>query len=201
MSDALNPAERTQALAHLKFARVGPRKLRRVADAIRGKTVREALVLLKFSGVFASEPMEKLLRSAVANAENNHNMASDGLYITKVTVDGGPGGSYTRRLDPRAQGRAAFKRKRMSHVTIAVGPTPPKHQPKKKSGASIALSTVDSRRRSVAAPAPAQRTRKPKAAAPARLAAPVPAPAPAPEPVIESEPATVPEQTADGDAQ
>ncbi len=160
-------AERSQALAHLKFARVGPRKLRRVADAIRGKTVREALVLLQFSGVFASEPIEKLLRSAVANAENNHNMATDGLFVTKITVDGGPGGSYMRRLDPRAQGRAAFKRKRMSHVTIAVGHTPPKHQPKKKPGASIALSTLDSRRRSVAAagtPPPARRTRKPKAA-------------------------------------
>lgn len=159
-------AERSQAFAHLKFARVGPRKLRRVADAIRGKSVREALVLLQFSGVFASEPIEKLLKSAVANAENNHNMATDGLFVTKITVDGGPGGSYTRRLDPRAQGRAAFKRKRMSHVTIAVGSTPPKHQPKKKSGASIALSTVDTRRRNVAAgAAPARRTRKPKAAA------------------------------------
>jgi len=145
---------------------VGPRKLRRVADAIRGKTVREALVLLQFSGVFASEPIEKLLKSAVANAENNHNMATDGLFVTKITVDGGPGGSYTRRLDPRAQGRAAFKRKRMSHVTIAVGSMPPKHQPKKKPGASIALSTVDTRRRNVAAgAAPKRRARKPKAAA------------------------------------
>ncbi len=164
----LEQAERSEALAHLKFARVGPRKLRRVADAIRGKTVREALVLLQFSGVFASEPIEKLLRSAVANAENNHAMTTDGLFVTKITVDGGPGGSYTRRLDPRAQGRAAFKRKRMSHVTIAVGHTPPKHQPKKRSGASIALSTIDSRRRNVAAAVgatPARRTRKPKAAA------------------------------------
>ena len=160
--------ERSQALAHLKFARMGPRKLRRVADAIRGKSVREALVLLQFSGVFASEPLEKLLKSAVANAENNHSMATDDLYITKITVDGGPGGSYTRRLDPRAQGRAAFKRKRMSHVTIAVGSTPPKKQPKKKSGASIALSTVETRRRAAATPAkkaPAKRARKPKAAA------------------------------------
>jgi large subunit ribosomal protein L22 len=158
-------AERTQALAHLKFARVGPRKLRRVADAIRGKKVREALVLLQFSGVFASEPIEKLLKSAVANAENNHSMATDDLYVTKITVDGGPGGSYTRRLDPRAQGRAAFKRKRMSHVTIAVGHTPPKHQPKRRSGASIALSTVETRRRNVATPpaTPPKRTRKPKA--------------------------------------
>ena len=160
--------ERALAFAHLKFARMGPRKLRRVADAIRGLSVREALVLLKFSGVFASEPLEKLLRSAVANAENNHDMAADELYVAKITVDGGPGGGITKRLDPRAQGRAAFKRKRMSHVTIAVGPTPPKRQPKKRSGASIALSTADSRRRAAAAPAakaPAKRTRKPKAAA------------------------------------
>jgi large subunit ribosomal protein L22 len=164
----MQTAERSEALAHLKFARVGPRKLRRVADAIRGKKVREALVLLQFSGVFASEPIEKLLKSAVANAENNHNMVTDDLYVTKITVDGGPGGSYTRRLDPRAQGRAAFKRKRMSHVTIAVGHTPPKHQPKRRSGASIALSTVETRRRTAATtPAAApKRTRKPKAESP-----------------------------------
>jgi large subunit ribosomal protein L22 len=158
-------AERSQALAHLKFARVGPRKLRRVADAIRGKTVREALVLLKFSGVFASEPIEKLLRSALANAENNHSMATDDLYVTKITVDSGPGGGFTKRLDPRAQGRAAFKRKRMSHVTIAIGPTPPKKQPKRRSGASIAISTKESRRAAAVAPAPAKRTRKKAAAA------------------------------------
>jgi large subunit ribosomal protein L22 len=160
-------AARSQAFAHLKFARVGPRKLRRVADAIRGRSVKEALVLLKFSGVFASEPIEKLLRSAVANAENNHDMPSDDLYITKITVDGGPGGGITKRLDPRAQGRAAFKRKRMSHVTIAVGLTPPKKQPKHRPGASIELSSVDSRRRAAAAPAKARapRTRKPKPAA------------------------------------
>ena len=89
--------ERTEALAHLKFARMGPRKLRRIADAIRGKTVREALVLLKFAGVFASEPIEKLLRSAVANAENNHDMSSDGLYVSRITVDGGPAGGRSSR--------------------------------------------------------------------------------------------------------
>lgn len=161
---ALPAAERQEAVAHLKFARMGPRKLRRVADAIRGKTVREALVLLKFAGVFASAPLEKLLKSAVANAENNHNMSSDGLYITKITVDGGPGGGMTKRLDPRAQGRAAFKRKRMSHVTIAVGSTPPKHEPRRRPGASIALSTVASRQTRAASAKPA-RTRRKKAAA------------------------------------
>ena len=157
-------AARTEAVAHLKFARIGPRKLRRVADAIRGKTVREALVLLKFSGVFAAEPMEKLLRSAVANAENNHNMAGDGLFVSRVTVDGGPGGGFTKRLDPRAQGRAAFKRKRLSHVTIAVSAQPPKHQPKQRPGAAIGMSTVTQRqtRAASARPArPARRTNQP----------------------------------------
>jgi large subunit ribosomal protein L22 len=153
------------AVAHLKFARMGPRKLRRVADAIRGKSVREALVLLQFSGVFASEPLEKLLKSAVANAENNHNMSSDGLFITKITVDGGPGGGITKRLDPRAQGRANFKRKRMSHVTIAVGATPAKRQPRKRPGASIALSTVESRRVQAASAKPSTSRRKKAAAA------------------------------------
>jgi large subunit ribosomal protein L22 len=142
--------ERTEAVAHLKFARVGPRKLRRVADAIRGKTVREALVLLKFAGVFAAEPIEKLLKSAVANAENNHDMSSDGLYVTRITVDGGPGGGFTKRLDPRAQGRAAFKRKRLSHVTIAVSAQPPKHQPKQRPGAAIGLKTRAQRQAQVA---------------------------------------------------
>jgi large subunit ribosomal protein L22 len=161
-------SERPQvAVAHLKFARVGPRKLRRVADAIRGKSVREALVLLKFSGVFASEPLEKLLKSAVANAENNHNMSGDGLFITKITVDGGPGGGMTKRLDPRAQGRANFKRKRMSHVTIAVGATAPKRQPRQRSGAAIALSTLESRRAQVASAKPVTTRRKKAAAKPA----------------------------------
>ncbi|MGD0051406.1 MAG: 50S ribosomal protein L22 [Vulcanimicrobiaceae bacterium] len=158
--------ERTEAVAHLKFARMGPRKLRRVADAIRGRSVREALVLLQFAGVFAADPIAKLLRSAVANAENNHDLSSDGLFITRITVDGGPGGGFTKRLDPRAQGRAAFKRKRLSHVTIAVGPTPPKHQPKRRSGASIALSTREERQTKAASakPAPQRRKKKPAAA-------------------------------------
>jgi large subunit ribosomal protein L22 len=156
---------RTEAVAHLKFARMGPRKLRRIADAIRGKTVREALVLLKFSGVFASEPIEKLLRSAVANAENNHDMDSDGLFITRITVDGGPGGGFTKRLDPRAQGRAAFKRKRLSHVTIAVGPQPPKRQPKQRSGAAIGLKTLTQRQAQAATATPARGRKKQTAAA------------------------------------
>jgi len=152
--------QKNEAVAHLKFARMGPRKLRRVADAIRGKSVREALILLKFSGVFAAAPLERLLKSAVANAGNNHNMDTDELYVTRIIVDGGPGGGFTKRLDPRAQGRAAFKRKRLSHVTIAVGPDQPKKQPRKRSGASIVMSTATTRQ--AAATAPARRSRAPR---------------------------------------
>jgi len=135
-----------QAVAHLKFVRMGPRKLRRVADAIRGKSVREALALLQFAGVFASEPIEKLVRSAVANAGNNHDMNTDELYITRITVDGGPGGRFTKRLDPRAQGRAYFKRKRLSHVTVVVGEQPPQKKPKARPGASVQTKRAPARR-------------------------------------------------------
>lgn len=126
-----------QAVAHLRFVRTAPRKLRRVADAIRGKSVREALVVLKFAEVYAAEPIERLVRSAVANAGNNHDMNADELYIARITVDGGPGGRFTKRLDPRAQGRAAFKRKRLSHVTVIVSETPPVKPHKRRAGASV----------------------------------------------------------------
>jgi large subunit ribosomal protein L22 len=151
-----------EAVAHLKFARMAPRKLRRVADAIRGKSVREALVLLQFAGVFAAEPLEKLLRSAIANAGNNHDMNTDELYVTRITVDGGPGGRFTKRLDPRAQGRANFKRKRMSHVTVAVGEEPLVKKRPMRGGASIGLKRASARKTASAgaasaAKAPAKR--------------------------------------------
>ena len=170
MAATTDTQTRTEALAHLKFARMGPRKLRRVADAIRGRKVQEALTLLKFSLVFASEPIEKLLRSAIANAENNYNMSTDDLYVTKITVDGGPGGGFTKRLDPRAQGRANFKRKRMSHVTIVVGSEPPR-KVKRLSGASIAVPKTAARPRAGAAPAAPARSRKTKEAAAAGASA------------------------------
>lgn len=150
MSVDANVPAKTTAAAHLKFARMGPRKLRRVADAIRGKSVREALVLLKFAGVYASEPMEKLVKSAVANAGNNYDMNTDDLYIVRVTVDGGPGGRFTKRLDPRAQGRAYFKRKRMSHVTVIVGEAPVAKAPRQKSGAAISMTHQPAARRRTA---------------------------------------------------
>lgn len=133
---------RTQAAAHLRFVRMGPRKLRRVADAIRGMSVREALVTLKFADVYAAEPIERLLRSAIANAGNNHEMNTDELFIATITVDGGPGGRFTKRLDPRAQGRAYFKRKRLSHVSVVVSETPPTKIRRKRAGASVTVAQI-----------------------------------------------------------
>jgi large subunit ribosomal protein L22 len=133
------------AVAHLRFVRMAPRKLRRVADAIRGKSVREALVMLKFADVYAAEPIEKLVRSAVANAGNNHDMNTDDLYIARITVDGGPGGRFTKRLDPRAQGRAYFKRKRLSHVTVVVSEQPPAKPRRKRAGSSVQVARTTRR--------------------------------------------------------
>lgn len=161
----MNSTERTQAVAHLKFARMGPRKLRRVADAIRGKSVKEALTLLKFAGVFAAEPIEKLVRSAVANAENNHDMNADELFIAKIMVDGGPGGGFTKRLDPRAQGRANFKRKRLSHVTVIVAERPgTKHTAARKTAETSKTKSAGSRK-APARKAPARKKKTAKAGA------------------------------------
>jgi large subunit ribosomal protein L22 len=137
--------QQQKAVAHLRFVRTAPRKLRRVADAIRGKSVREALVMLKYADVYAAEPIEKLVRSAVANAGNNHDMNTDELYIARITVDGGPGGRFTKRLDPRAQGRAYFKRKRLSHVTVVVSEQPPAKPRRKRAGASVQLARTTRR--------------------------------------------------------
>jgi large subunit ribosomal protein L22 len=163
-STSSGQAATQQAVAHLKFVRMAPRKLRRVADAIRGKSVREALVMLQFAGVYASEPIEKLVRSAVANAGNNHDMNTDELYITRITVDGGPGGRFTKRLDPRAQGRAYFKRKRLSHVTVVVSEQPPQKKRKIRAGASVAIKRVTSRRTSAPAAKTATKKRTAKTA-------------------------------------
>jgi large subunit ribosomal protein L22 len=143
--------QQQKAVAHLRFVRTAPRKLRRVADAIRGKSVREALVMLKFADVYAAEPIEKLVRSAVANAGNNHDMNTDELYIARITVDGGPGGRFTKRLDPRAQGRAYFKRKRLSHVTVVVSEQPPVNPRRKRAGASVQVTRSTRRKGGTAA--------------------------------------------------
>ena len=105
------------ATAKVKFLRVPPRKARRVVDAIRGQRVDRALTMLDFTPVSAAKAIQKIIRSAAANAENNHAMKPADLVIVRATVDGGP--SF-KRLEAKARGQAGFKRKRMSHVTIVV---------------------------------------------------------------------------------
>ena len=106
-----------EAKAHLKYARISPRKVQIVLDLIRGKDVATAMAILKNTPKSASEYLTKLLRSAVANAENNFNMDVSKLYVSECFVCPGP---ILKRIRPRAQGRAFRINKRTSHVTIAV---------------------------------------------------------------------------------
>ena len=106
-----------EAKAYLKYLRISPRKVQIVADLIRGKNVGTAMAILMQTPKAASEPMMKLLKSAVANAENNFNMDVEKLIVTEVFATPGP---ILKRVMPRAQGRAYRINKRTSHVTIAV---------------------------------------------------------------------------------
>ena len=106
-----------QAQAHLRYARIAPRKVQIVLDLIRGKDVDMAFAILRQTPKAASELLEKLLKSAVANAENNHHMDKNNLYVSECFVCPGP---ILKRIRPRAQGRAYRVLKRTSHITITV---------------------------------------------------------------------------------
>ncbi len=105
------------AQATLKYARISARKVKIVADLIRGKDVAEALAIVKFTPKASSEIIEKLLKSAIANAENNHNMDSKNLYISEIYANQGP---TLKRIRPAAKGSAVRIRKRTSHITIVL---------------------------------------------------------------------------------
>ncbi|HNU23961.1 MAG TPA: 50S ribosomal protein L22 [Mesotoga sp.] len=107
----------TQAKAVAKFVRISPRKARSVVNAIRNKEVGEAFQILEFSPKKASRLVYKVLRSAVANAENNFGLNIDSLYVEKAVVDDGP---RMKRLWPRGRGRADIQQKRFSHITVVV---------------------------------------------------------------------------------
>jgi large subunit ribosomal protein L22 len=103
------------ARAVAKFVRTAPRKLRLVADLVRGKKVKDALALLKFTPKQAARVLLKVVESAKANAENTYQMDSERLVISGIYVDGGPS---LKRFMPRAMGRAAGIKKRSSHITV-----------------------------------------------------------------------------------
>ena len=104
--------------ARLRWLRMSPRKVRLVVDMVRGKPVGEALDILAFSPRGAAQPVRKLLRSAVANADQRGGFDLDDLVVARIFVDEGP---TWRRWLPRAMGRATRVRKRSSHVTVVLG--------------------------------------------------------------------------------
>jgi large subunit ribosomal protein L22 len=104
-----------RARARATYVRMTPQKVRRVVDLIRGLPAAEALAVLRFAPQAASEPVAKLVASAVANAENNLGQDPATLFVAKAYVDEGP---TWKRLRPRAQGRASRINKRASHITV-----------------------------------------------------------------------------------
>lgn len=107
----------TSASATARFVRVTPMKARRVIDLVRGKSVAEALAILKYAPQGAAKPVAKVLASAAANAENNFGLDPRTLVISEAYANEGP---TMRRFQPRAQGRAFMIRKRTSHITVVV---------------------------------------------------------------------------------
>lgn len=106
-----------EAKAIARFVRISPRKAQQVIDLVRGKKVDEALAILKYTPKAAAPIVEKVVKSALANAENNHNMDRDSLYVAEIYADQGP---TMKRFRPRAQGRATTIRKRTSHIGVVL---------------------------------------------------------------------------------
>ena len=117
MADPRSAQRLPTARAQARYARVGPRKARRVVDLVRGMKASEALDVLRFAPQAASEDVYKVVASAMANAEHNEHLDRDALWISEAYVDEGP---TLKRFRPRAQGRAYRVRKRTSHITVVV---------------------------------------------------------------------------------
>ncbi|GAB4320281.1 MAG: 50S ribosomal protein L22 [Leptolyngbyaceae cyanobacterium] len=115
---AVDTATEVKAIA--RYIRMSPHKVRRVLDQIRGRSYREALIILEFMPYRACEPVLKVLRSAAANAEHNQGYNRADLVVSTAYADQGPS---LKRYRPRAQGRAYQIRKPTCHITIAVAPT------------------------------------------------------------------------------
>lgn len=109
-----------QTQSSVKYVRMSPLKVRRVLDQIRGKKALEAQTMLNFLPHAAAVVLGKILKSAIANAENNHQVSAAKLYIKEAFVDQGP---TLKRFQPHAQGRAFPIKKRTSHITIVVSDT------------------------------------------------------------------------------
>jgi ribosomal protein L22 len=113
------PAAPPVVKAKARYVRIAPRKVRLIADQVRGMHIEQARALLAFSPRGAAEPIQKLINSAAANAENNHDLIGDEMRVSSITVDEGP---TLRRFRPRAMGRATPINKRTSHIAVALTP-------------------------------------------------------------------------------
>jgi ribosomal protein L22 len=113
------PAAPPVVKAKARYVRIAPRKARLIADQVRGMHIEQARALLAFSPRGAAEPIHKLINSAAANAENNHDLIGDEMRVSSITVDEGP---TLRRFRPRAMGRATPINKRTSHIAVALTP-------------------------------------------------------------------------------
>jgi large subunit ribosomal protein L22 len=114
---AIDTTKEVKAIA--RYIRMSPYKVRRVLDQIRGRNYREALIILEFMPYRACDPVLKVLRSAVANAEHNSGLEPSSLVVSQAYADGGP---TLKRFRPRAQGRAYRIHKPTCHITVVVAP-------------------------------------------------------------------------------
>ena len=142
-----------QVRAEAKWVRTSPRKARLVADHIRGRSVPEARTVLAFTQRAAAREVEKVLRSAIANAEANHGLIGDDLYVRAATVDEGP---TLKRWRARARGRVGRIRKRTCHITVLLAPMAQE--------AASEAKRQEPAEPAVAAAAPAEEKPKPKRA-------------------------------------
>lgn len=106
-----------EAKAIARYIRVSPLKARQVADLVRGKDVKEALGILRYTNKKSSPLISKVVKSALANAEHNYDMDSDELYISEIQINEGP---TLKRMRPRGYGRADVRRHRTSHITVVL---------------------------------------------------------------------------------
>jgi large subunit ribosomal protein L22 len=153
------------ATAVARFVRVSPTKARRVIDLVRGRSVSDALDILRWAPQAASEPVAKVIASAAANAQNNNGLDPASLVVATVYADEGP---TAKRIRPRAQGRAFRIRRRTSHITVILESRPSKDQRSAKS--SRARRAEGSKAAAKAGPAPAKKAETSKAKTAAKKA-------------------------------
>ena len=155
--------EYPSATAKARFVRVSASKARRVIDLVRGKSVQDALDILRWAPQAASEPVAKVIASAAANAQNNNGLDPRTLVVATVYADEGP---TAKRIRPRAQGRAFRIRKRTSHITVVVESRPPRDA--RAAESSRSRRAQGSKAAGGTAPAPAKKA--PAKKAPAKTA-------------------------------